>query len=174
MLALFSTIFGFISSAVIPLIKMWTDKSQAKSDLELENARHAHELELTELQAKLQVQLQGAKLEETQVNAQSQQYLAEIQQNTAAIQNQESFAKANSVVNFLSGIIRPLSTLSSHLIFSTLLVLYVVMGLTHFGTSLQGIQAIMSNPFVDGMYTIYAGMMGFWFGNRTVMQHYGK
>lgn len=161
MMVLLGSIFGFLSSTVPDLFKMWQDKRNKEHEIvllqmQMENARQAHSDRLEEINA-------GADIEETKALYQT-------------------YTVGVGWVDALNGTVRPVIAYSYFALYAAikLIVLYYLMskgmGVVQVIPAspelpwLNGVATVTINPALwdDEDKTIFAAIISFYFGARAM------
>jgi Fe2+ transport system protein B len=162
-----SGIGGFLSALVTPIVQGWQNRKNAKLEMEQEDKRNLHELEIL----KIQQQTQASKVEEVVMTSETNKYIAEISQNVEAYKQMQGDNKFSS---FVASTVRPVITYAFTAVFLYILIIYIRVSLHEFGTNVDTIQKILDNGFVQGMHYLFANIVTFWFGNRMLDKSNGK
>ena len=142
MLAILGSVLGFATSLAPRLLERWQDVADKK-----------HELKMIEVQAKAQATLGALRLEEMHVEADIRESEA-LLRHDAAVQSRASQGLVN-----LAASVRPLLT---YLFFLEFVILTFLMAFDLISADLYMI--IWSEP----MQAIFAAVVSFWFGSRTL------
>ena len=142
MLTLLGSVLGFATSLAPRLLERWQDR-----------ADKLHELRMIEVQAEAQAKLGALRLEEMHVEADIRESEA-LLRHDAVIQSQASQGLVN-----LAASVRPVLT---YLFFVEFVVLTFLMAFGYIGSELYVL--IWSEP----MQAIFAAVVSFWFGSRTL------
>lgn len=145
MITLLGSILGFATSFIPKLLEM----QQSKID-------HKHEMEMAQFQLESQVKLAGIKMEEAQINVDAEQ-MRGIYANAAQ-------SMGYHWVEALNGTVRPIITYTYFLLI-TYIELALIMHLSSAGLDIMHIKSIILDDDVMGLF---ATILSFWFGHRTM------
>jgi len=157
MLTLLSTLLGFASSGLPKVLDFFQDKSDKKHELELARIQNERELAMAERGFVAQQKIEEIKLEETQVEAYSQErqslYQHDIEIGKGA---------AQWVIN-MRAMVRPTITFGLF----ALLVVVDVAGIWYAWNQGADFKMMMDTVWDDETQMVWASIISFWFGSQA-------
>jgi hypothetical protein len=166
MLSLISTLVGLLLSFLPKLLEYFQTKSDQKHELALAKEQTLRDLQMAQAGFAAQARIEEIQTEQVSIQAHAQM------QNAALDHDKQVMARASSwVVNYV-GTVRPTVTyiLILELVAINVFLAYYLWSHPGMITNFEQLMAYVDIIFSDDEMAMLGGIIGFWFGSRSIGQ----